>query len=62
MIDHELTFSICLDDVWYKLFSLGAYILGNWKVDTESRTKIKLMFFSRLVYIGMKKEDTKEEI
>ena len=31
-IDHELTISIYLDDVWYKLFSLGACFLGNWKV------------------------------
>ena len=60
-IDHELTISIYLDDVWYKLFSLGACFLGNWKVQTKEGEK-KSQFFCRLVYIGVKKEDTKEEI
>ena len=41
LIDHELTFSIYLDDVWYKLFSLGAYILGNWKVDKTKKGETK---------------------
>ena len=51
-----------LDDGWRQLFCLNPYIIGNWKVNKERRNQ-KICFSKfRLVYMGVKKEDKKEEI
>ena len=58
----ECQISIDLDDGWCQQFCLDPYILGNWKVKYEMKIYFSSSSIFRLVYMGVKKEDTKEEI